>query len=478
MMRSPTNRRTKIICTLGPSTQTLAAIRELIEGGMNLARLNFSHGTQAEHGRALRLVRRIAKEMGVTIAVLADLQGPKIRTGLLESARPIHLRKGQRLVITTRPVRGNEERISTTFSELPREVKPGNSILLSDGMIELQVIKVGRREVLCRVRNGGFLGEHQGINLPGIPLKISAFTAKDRSDLQFALRQGVDYVAISFVRRPEDIRSVRQILKQADSPVQVIAKLEKPEAVEHLEEILEVSDAVMVARGDLGVEMTPEKVPVLQKRIIARANKRRVPVITATQMLESMTRRPRPTRAEASDVANAIFDGTDAVMLSQETAIGDYPSESVRMMARIIEEAEAGRRLRHVRRGEEERFSVPETISRSVAQAAEILDLRAIVVFTQSGSSARLVSMYRPRVPIYAFSPLPHIVRQLSLYWGVHPRFMRQVSSTDRMIEGAERELLKEGVVKKGELLALVAGTPIAVRGSTNLLKFHRVGRI
>ncbi len=224
--------------------------------------------------------------------------------------------------------------------------------------------------------------------------------------------------------------------------------------------------------------MTPEKVPVLQKRIIARANKRRVPVITATQMLESMTRRPRPTRAEASDVANAIFDGTDAVMLSQETAIGDYPFESVRMMARIIEEAEAGRRLRHVRRGEEERISVPETISRSVAQAAEILDLRAIVVFTQSGSSARLVSMYRPRVPIYAFSPLPHIVRQLSLYWGVHPRFMRQVSSTDRMIEGAERQLLKEGVVKKGELLALVAGTPIAVRGTTNLLKLHRVGRI
>jgi len=477
-MRRPTNRRTKIICTLGPSTQTLAGIRELIEGGMNLARLNFSHGTQAEHGRALRLVRRIAKEMGVTIALLADLQGPKIRTGLLESARPIHLRKGQQLVITTRPVRGNEERISTTFSELPREVKPGNSILLSDGMIELQVIKVGRQEVFCRVRNGGFLGEHQGINLPGIPLKISAFTAKDRSDLQFALRQGIDYVAISFVRRPEDIRSVRQILKQADSPVQVIAKLEKPEAVEHLEEILEVSDAVMVARGDLGVEMTPEKVPVLQKRIIARANKCRVPVITATQMLESMTRRPRPTRAEASDVANAIFDGTDAVMLSQETAIGDYPSETVRMMVRIIEEAEAGRQLRHVRRGEEERFSVPETISRSVAQAAETLDLRAIAVFTQSGSSARLVSMYRPRVPIYAFSPLPHIVRQLSLYWGVHPRFMRQVSSTDRMIEGAERQLLKEGVVKKGDLMALVAGTPIAVRGTTNLLKLHRVGRI
>ncbi len=470
-------RRTKIVCTLGPATQSAEKIRELMDAGLNVARLNFSHGTHTEHNQSIRWLRNLAREQRIPVAVLMDLQGPKIRTGPLEANRPVQIREGTTLVITTRRVKGNAECISTNFTALPREVKPGNAILLSDGLIELSVQQVSGQQVFCRVVNGGILKPRQGINLPGIPLKIPALTTKDRRDLQFAIRQEVDYVAVSFVRRPEDILQVRRILKRAGSPIQIMAKLEKPEALQHLEEILKVSDAVMVARGDLGVEMTTEKVPILQKQIIARANQRRVPVITATQMLESMTHQPRPTRAEASDVANAIFDGTDAVMLSQETAIGEYPRETVEMMARIIKQAEANWHPQFVRREANEPISIAETISRSVAHATQALDIRAIAVFTQSGSSARLVSMHRPRVRVYAFSPLPHIVRQSALYWGVQPRFMPKVSSTDRMIEVAERRLIEEGVVKRGDIMALIAGTPISVRGTTNLLKLHRVGQ-
>ena len=469
-------RRTKIVCTLGPATRSAEKIRELMDAGLNVARLNFSHGTHTEHNQSIRWLRNLTREQRIPVAVLVDLQGPKIRTGPLEADRPVQIREGKTLVLTTRPVKGNAECISTNFSALPREVKRGNTILLSDGLIKLSVQRVSGQQVFCRVVNSGILKPLQGINLPGIPLKIPALTAKDRWDLQFAIRQKVDYVAVSFVRRPEDILQVRRILKRADSPIHIIAKIEKPEALQHLEDILEVSDAVMVARGDLGVEMTAEKVPILQKQIISQANQRRVPVITATQMLESMTHQPRPTRAEASDVANSIFDGTDAVMLSQETAIGEYPRETVEMMSRIIRQAEASRPPKFVRREETERISIPETISRSVAHATQALDIRAIAVFTQSGSSARLVSMHRPRVRVYAFSPFPHIVRQSALYWGVQPRFMPQVSTTDRMIEVAERKLIEEGAVKRGDIIALIAGTPIAVRGTTNLLKFHRVG--
>ena len=469
-------RRTKIICTVGPSTESPQRLGNLIDAGMDVARLNFSHGTHDVHARTIRLLRRLARERGKPVAILQDLQGPKIRTGLLTRGEPICLHRGASLVITTRPVKGNSERIATTFAQLPQEVKRGDPILLSDGLIELRVEKVSGREVMCRVIDGGELGEHQGINLPGIALKVSALTTKDRRDLRFGIQMGVDYVAVSFVRRPEDLLQVCSILKRAKSTIQVIAKLEKPEALEHLEEILEVSDAVMVARGDLGVEMTPEKVPILQKHIITRANQRRVPVITATQMLESMTHHRRPTRAEASDVANAIFDGTDAVMLSQETAIGNYPIETVVMMSRIVREAEVSRPAHFVRSSEGEELSIAESICRGVARAAQSMNVRAVVVFTQSGSSARMVSMYRPRVPVYAFSPFPEILRRTALYWGVFPRLMKHVASTDRMIEGAEKELLRERAVRRDDIVALVAGTPIAQRGTTNLLKLHRIG--
>jgi pyruvate kinase len=471
-------RRAKIIATLGPATDTGGRLAQLLESGLDVARLNFSHGSHAEHARRLALVRRLARERGRAVAILQDLQGPKIRTGSLEGGRPVILEPRATVTLTTRPVAGNARVISTAFAALARDVRPGHRILLSDGRIELRVEKVRGRDIICRVVEGGELGEHQGINLPGVPLRISALTAKDRADLDFGIRYGVDYVALSFVRRPEDVLELKRLLRRAGSEIPVVVKLEKPEAIERLEEILAVADAVMVARGDLGVETPPESVPLIQKRVIARANALKVPVIVATQMLESMTEHSRPTRAEASDVANAIFDGADALMLSGETAIGQYPVEAVEMMARIIVAAEASpRHPGHQRRrhAAEELVSVPEAIGASVAYMSEELDLKAIAVFTQSGSSARLVSKFRPRVPVFAFSPFPEILRRAALYWGVTPVGMPHVQSTERMVEGAAQLLRAQGAVHPGDLIAVVAGTPIARRGTTNLLKVHRI---
>jgi pyruvate kinase len=470
-------RRAKIVCTLGPATDGHKRLAALLDAGMDVARLNFSHGTPAEHAERLRLLRRLAQARRKTLAILQDLQGPKIRTGPLERGEPVELRADAQVTLTTRPVAGNARLISTTFQPLPQEVKPGNRILLADGLIELRVERIRDRDVVCRVVEGGELGEHKGINLPGLPLKISALTAKDRGDLEFGIEHGVDYVALSFVRRAEDVLELKRLLARAGRDIPVVAKLEKPEAIDRLDEILRVADAVMVARGDLGVELPPEVVPLIQKKVIARANALKVPVITATQMLESMTAHSRPTRAEASDVANAIFDGADALMLSAETAVGQYPVEAVRMMARIIRAAESSPRYAWYtrRRTADETLSVPEAVSETVAHMAEQLNLRAIAVFTQSGSSARLASKYRPRVPVFAFSPLPHILRRTALYWGVTPVRMPRVQSTDRMVEGAARLLRARDAVAPGDLIAVVAGTPIARRGTTNLLKVHRI---
>jgi len=323
------SRHSKIVCTLGPATRSPRMIRKLIQAGMNVARLNFSHGTHEEHAHCISILREAAVALKKPIAILADLQGPKIRTGALAGGGTVLLRTGQRFVITTAKVLGDSTRVNTTFYPMPREVKRGDRILLSDGLIELRVESTTHHEVVCQVANGGLLGENKGINLPGVKLHVPALTQKDRADLRFALSQGADYIAVSFVRRPEDVVLAKTLVKRAKKDTPVIAKLEKPEAIENLEEILRVADGVMVARGDLGVEMKPECVPVVQKNIIARARENRRPVITATQMLESMTENPRPTRAEASDVANAIFDGSDAVMLSAETATGKYPVEAV-----------------------------------------------------------------------------------------------------------------------------------------------------
>lgn len=470
-----TVRHSKIVCTIGPGTRTPRMIEKLIRAGMDVARLNFSHGSHEEHAHTFAMLRATAVKLEKPLAILADLQGPKIRTGSLAGGGKVLLRTGQQFTITTARILGDSTRVSTTFAPLPREVKPGNRILLSDGLIELRVRAVRGREVICKVVNGGFLGENKGINLPGVKLRVPALAQKDRADLRFALEQGADYIAVSFVRRPEDVVFAKTLIRRARKDTPVIAKLEKPEAIENLEAILSVSDGVMVARGDLGVEMNPERVPVVQKNIINKAREFRRPVITATQMLESMTENPRPTRAEASDVANAIFDGSDAVMLSAETATGNYPIEAVTMMARIIEEAEASIQ-EFPRPVAQERLKVAETVAELVCHASRELHMKLIAVFTHSGFTARLVSRYRPLVPIVAFTPEHTTRRRMSLLWGVISRSISDIKKIDGLAAIAEKRLLEERLVKKGDVIGIVAGTPMGTRGTTNFMKFHVIG--
>jgi pyruvate kinase len=474
--QKPVSRRAKIICTIGPACNSEAAMRDLLRLGMDIARLNFSHGTHDDHAHNIQRLRRAAEREGRTVCILQDLQGPKIRTGPLQQHEPVLLRTGSIVTITPQDIPGTAERISTTFPDLARELTAGARILLSDGLIELRVRGVRGDDVLCDVLNGGLLGEHKGINLPGIALSIPALTKKDRKDLEFGLAHGVDAVAISFVRTAADVSMVKQIIAKRGSDVPVIAKLEKPQAIDHLEEILEVSDGVMVARGDLGVEMAPEKVPVIQKHVIRRASSWRKPVITATQMLESMIENPRPTRAEASDVANAIFDGTDAVMLSAETASGQYPRESVSIMSRIVVEAECnmGDFVQFRRRREHSGLSVAETICESIAHSAEDLPMGAIAVFTESGNTARMISKYRPKVPIFAFTHAEPVVHRMNLYWGVEPVHCRQAHSAEQMVTMAEQDLVRRGLLKPGDVLGVVAGTR-QLSGSTNLMRLHVV---
>jgi len=473
-------RRAKIICTIGPACNTEAAMRDLLRLGMDIARLNFSHGTHEDHAHNIHRLRRAAEREGRTVCIFQDLQGPKIRTGPLERHEPVLLRTGSVVTITPQDVPGTATRISTTFPDLARELSPGARILLSDGLIELRVRGVrGKdrgKDVVCDVINGGMLGEHKGINLPGIALSIPALTEKDRKDLEFGLRHGVDAVALSFVRTAADVSMVKQIIAAHPSDVPVIAKLEKPQAIDHLEEILEAADGVMVARGDLGVEMAPEKVPVIQKHVIRRASAWRKPVITATQMLESMIENPRPTRAEASDVANAIFDGSDAVMLSAETASGQYPCESVSIMSRIVVEAECnmGDFVQFRRRREHRGLSVAETICESISHAAEDLPMGAIAVFTETGNTVRMISKFRPKVAIYGYTHSAPVVQRMNLYWGVHPVRCRQAHSAEQMVSMAEQDLVRRGLLKPGDVLGVVAGTRQA-SGSTNLMRLHTV---
>jgi pyruvate kinase len=468
-------RRAKIICTIGPSCDTEALLGELMRLGMDVARLNFSHGAHPDHARRIERLRRVAAKENRTICILQDLQGPKIRTGRLKKSAPVVLKAGSRVTITPRDIPGTTALISTTFQDMAKEVQPGARILLSDGLIELRVSAVRGTDVECVVINGGVLGEHQGINLPGIALSIPALTEKDRADLEFGLKNGVDYVALSFVRSAEDVREVQELIRGHGSNVPVIAKLEKPQALEHLEEILEIADGVMVARGDLGVEMPPEKVPVIQKHVIQRAADWRKPVIIATQMLESMIEHPRPTRAEASDVANAVFDGTDALMLSAETASGRYPREAVTMMAKIVVEAESNlEEVAPPRRRGHRRLSISETVCESVAHAAEDLHMAAIAVFTETGNTARLISKYRPRTCIYAFSYVSEVCNRMNLLWGVQPVVRELARTSDAMANVAEQMLASQGRVKAGDVIGVVAGTRMA-SGSTNFMRLHVV---
>jgi pyruvate kinase len=470
-----TLRRAKIVCTLGPASNTEEMHRELLRSGMNVARLNFSHGSHEDHARMIERLRKAAEAEGVPVCLLQDLQGPKMRTGKLQSGTPVALKAGAKFTLTGRHVPGTAAIVSTTFP-IARDVEAGARILLSDGLIELRVLKVDGEDVETQVINGGLLGEHKGINLPGTTVSLPSITDKDKADVEFGLKHGIDMVAMSFVRTSDDVLHAKQYISSLGGRVPVIAKLEKPQAIENLEDIFAVADGVMVARGDLGVEVPPEQVPIIQKHIIKRAAEWRKPVITATQMLESMIENPRPTRAEASDVANAIFDGTDAVMLSAETASGKYPIQAVCMMARIIVETESHMGDIQVRRRRDHKsLSISETICESVAHAAEDLDMKAIAVFTQTGTSARLVSKYRPKCAVYAFAHEPTIRNQINLFWGVYPILCDVVPTAEDMVRGAEEELTKREIVEEHDVIGVISGT-IGASGSTNLMRLHTVG--
>jgi pyruvate kinase len=469
-------RRAKIVCTIGPASNSEEMIRELMLSGMDVARVNFSHGTHDDHAAVIQRLRRVAAELGRTVCILQDLQGPKIRTGRLRDHLPVTLQKGQTLTITAADVKGTAETIATTYRGLANDVKPGERILLSDGRIELVVRKVRGDDVVCEALNGGTLGEHQGINLPGTNVSIPSLTEKDEADLDFGLRNAVDLVALSFVRTAQDVMRARQAIADRGCSVPLVAKLEKPQAIENLDAILEVAQAVMVARGDLGVELAPEKVPLIQKHVIRRALDFRRPVITATQMLESMIENPRPTRAETSDVANAVLDGTDAVMLSGETAVGKYPREAVHMMSRIVVEAESASFEQLLpERQHTEQLSIAETICEAMAHAARDLDLRAIAIYTQTGTTPRMLSKYRPCAPIYAFTPSEAVCNRMNLFWGVNPLRCPTGLSVERMAEFAEAELSRRQVLTKGEIFGLVAGAT-ETTGATNFLRLITAG--
>ncbi|MCS7251805.1 MAG: pyruvate kinase [Anaerolineae bacterium] len=466
--------RTKIVCTLGPSTDHPEILRAMIRAGMSAARINFSHGDHQAHARRIAMMRQVAQEEGATIALLGDLQGPRWRVGDIEGGY-VSIEPGQQLILTSRLVRGNPREIHLPHPELIALIRPGQILLLDDGLLEFRVEDVQGSDVVCRVVRGGTLSSHKGINAPGLPLTLPALTEKDRLDVKFAVEHEADYLALSFVRTAEDVCQLRLLLQELRASIPIIAKIEKREALENFEAILEVADAVMVARGDLGVEIPPEEVPIHQKRIIRRCNRAGKPVITATQMLNSMVNHPRPTRAEASDVANAILDGTDAVMLSAETATGTYPVEAVQMIARIARIAEGAMPHRQWLDLIGESTEVTEAISRATVEIAEQVGARVIVTSTMSGYTARMIARHRPSVPILAATPVPATLRRLALVWGVEPVLMPPVRSTDEMLGAASQAALQGGFAQLGDLIVITAGVPFGCPGRTNFLKVHRI---
>jgi pyruvate kinase len=475
-------RRTKILATLGPACNSEEMIHRLLTSGVDAFRLNFSHGKHEEHARAIATIRDVATELGRYIPIVGDIQGPKLRIGEVEGTQI--LRDGQTLVITTESVTGNDKIVSTPFTPLPREVQIGHRILINDGLVELVVTAVDAKSVTTRVIHGGPISSKKGMNFPDSELTIPAITEKDQRDVKFAVEQKLDYIAASFIRRKSDILGLRELLHQFEGgdEIHVISKLEKPQAIDNLDEILEVSDGVMVARGDLGVELPPEAVPIAQKKILTRASRWGRFAITATQMLESMTGNSRPTRAEASDVANAIFDGSDVVMLSAETASGKYPVETVQMMARIIFAAEANRELasshalREPFRKMSELDEFTDALAGAANYAAEQLDAKYLVVFTQTGFAARLMSKFRPKVPIIALTPSSWVARRMNLLWGVQPFVLREAGEYhEQIVDRVDEFLLAKDIVRGGDRLVILMGSPIYQRAKTNLLRVHRV---
>ena len=469
--------KTKIIATIGPSSNTKQVLRRLISSGMNVARLNFSHGNYAEHEKVVRTIRSLSKEMNKSVGIFLDLQGPKIRVGSLKEGKPVFLKKNETVSITSRKISGTSEIIPTTYTKLASDVKKGDKILLDDGLIELRVLSKTKDTVRCKIINGGLLRQNKGINLPGVDISSPSLTQKDKKDLVYGIELGVDYFALSFVRSAKDLKIIKDIIKRLGSDIPVIAKIEKPEAVQDLDKILKATDAIMVARGDLGVEMRPEQVPKIQKDIIYKAIKANKPVITATQMLESMTDNPIPTRAEASDVANAIYDGTDAIMLSGETALGKYPVKAVQMMKRIAIEAEASPFMKYNIHYENDNNDdiVTSAVAQSCVNILHEVGAKAIVTFSVSGKTSMIISKRRPPRRVYAFSPSKRIYNRLSLVWGITPLLIPPINDTKRIIEAGEKIIVENKSVKKNDLIVIVTGLALK-KGSTNLIKIHRIG--
>ncbi|WP_159790466.1 pyruvate kinase [Sodalinema gerasimenkoae] len=472
MQPRPPLRRTKIVATIGPATSQPDVLRDLILAGATTLRLNFSHGTHDDHQRSIRLIRQTSFELNQPVGILQDLQGPKIRLGRFETGS-IVLKDGDPFILTSHIMEGNQKMSSITYEPLAREVPAGATILLDDGRVEMLVEKVdpAAGELYCRTIVGGKLSNNKGVNFPGVCLSVKALTDKDRKDLMFGLDRGVDWVALSFVRNPQDVLEIKELIASAGKSVPVIVKIEKHEAIEQMEEILSLSDGVMVARGDLGVELPAEEVPILQKRLIVTANRLGIPVITATQMLDSMVSSPRPTRAEISDVANAILDGTDAVMLSNETAVGEFPVKAVAMMAQIATRIEADRIVQNVGGVDDTGRSIPNAISQAVGQIAAQLEASAVMTLTKSGSTARNVSKFRPHAPILAVTPHVNVARQLQLVWGVKTLLILSLPSTSQTFDAAISVALENNLVDEGDLVVMTAGTLQGVSGSTDLVK-------
>ncbi|OBR62967.1 pyruvate kinase [Paenibacillus oryzae] len=473
-------RKTKIVCTIGPSSESLENTKKLIQAGMNVARLNFSHGDFEEHGNRIKNIRQANVELGTSVAILLDTKGPEIRLGKLKE-EPIELVQGETITLTTEEILGDRSRIPVTYSNLPNDLTVGSTVLIDDGLIGLTVESIDGTEIHCRIVNNGPIKSKKGVNVPGVKISLPGITEKDAGDIVFGIEQGIDFIAASFVRKASDVLEIRELLeKHNGGHIQIISKIENQEGVDNLDEILEVSDGLMVARGDLGVEIPAEEVPLVQKMMIKKCNHAGKPVITATQMLDSMQRNPRPTRAEASDVANAIFDGTDAIMLSGETAAGKYPVESVQTMSRIAERTEQALEYREIftRQANAQKTSVTEAVSQAVANSALDLNAKAIITSTQSGFTARVVSKYRPKAPIIAVTPDESVMRRLALGWGVFPVKGQDANTTDEMFEHAVKGALGTGLLSLGDTVVITAGVPIGRAGTTNLIKIHHVGEL
>ncbi len=470
------NRKAKIVCTIGPSSSTREKIFSLIRNGMDVARLNFSHGSHEEHAKAIEIIREGSERFKRPVAILQDLMGVKIRVGTVKDGG-IVLKKGQVVYLLSGTGESDENRLYISYPNLTRDAKKGGQVLLDDGLIQLEIVSVERGRLRTRVIEGGILQSRKGVNLP-FKLSLRTFTEKDMADLKFGLDNGIDYVALSFVKKASDIKSLRKWLKGRKAFIPVIAKIERPEALEEINEIMEEADGIMIARGDLGVEVNPEEVPLIQKRLIELANRKGKIVITATQMLDSMREHLRPTRAEATDVANAVIDGSDALMLSGETASGMYPVESLKMMNRLIEYTEKNYRPSSspFKKGERDGSDFPRAVADAACKAAEDIGAKYIVAFTHSGFTARLVSKFRPSIPIIAFTPFEKVRRVMSLYWGVRPEIMRTLSNTDEMIEEVEKALIQQRLAKRGDSIVITASIPVLGSGKTNMIKLHRIG--